>query len=117
MMKLKCDNGHEYDPENKPHHRFLKQGSRCPWIVDKKGDVRCHQQLRTYHSVEPIKMPLADIDPVILEDACRAWHDHGLFPGQDNWDRLVQEGDYRLPGFREKIQAAVTAINLSEEEE
>lgn len=59
-------------------------------------------------------MPLGDIDAHTLEIACAAYYDHGLDIGQYNWHQLVEREDGRIPIWREKMRAALTAIELKD---
>jgi hypothetical protein len=47
-----------------------------------------------------------------IENACRAWYNAGLLPGQFNWDKLVELDDYRLAGWREQMRAALERIGF-----
>ena len=58
-------------------------------------------------------------DPIIpdeiVERACAAywWH---LSPGCLTWADLVEQADHRIPAWREKMRAALTAVNCDEEQ-
>ena len=51
---------------------------------------------------------LLDI-PEIIELACTAHWNCGLYPGQYEWDRLVENEDHRIPGLRLAMKAALSA--------
>lgn len=52
---------------------------------------------------------LLDIPEAALEAACAAHWNCGLWPGQNEWSRIVEADDHRVPLLRLKMQAALSA--------
>ena len=66
--------------------------------------------MTTVTMVKTARSPLDhNIPDDVVEQACAAywWHDN---PGVYTWDHLVKKADHRIPIWREKMRAALTAI-------
>jgi len=51
---------------------------------------------------------LLDIPDHIIEKACAAYWNTGLYPGQLQWADIVQREDHRVPDIRLAIHAALS---------
>ena len=61
---------------------------------------------------------LLDIPNRVIEKACAAYWNTGLYPGQLEWADLVQQQDHRVPDIRLAIHAALSvALAALEPEE
>jgi len=62
------------------------------------------------YKLEPNREPLLEFPPEVIEKACAAYWQHLSWPNVLTWADLVEEGDHRVPRFRGKMQAALTAL-------